>query len=211
MDFDELVQHYIQVFGNRIQLIERPTCCTRCGQKERILHRHGHFERNFFTLTQHHIIPIFRFFCPLCEGTTNVIPDFVEKYHAVALDVKEEIVFRHENGESCESIEATTDSIAGGPYSDTTLRRWIQRWNDRLIEIESVFWKWILTHHSHVKFPTGQAESRKTWGSYFAIWQQVRNHLQTWREIHLFHGILRFSQPLALTVVGGNPTKDVRR
>lgn len=211
MDLDQIVQHYLDVYGNGIKLIERPLYCVGCGQKERILHRHGHFDRNFFTLTQHYMLPIFRFFCPLCEGTTNVIPDFVEKYHAVALDVKEEVVFRHENGESCEKIEATTDSIAGGSYSDTTLRRWIQRSKDRLQKVEPVLWEWLLHHHSHLKLPMGQAEPRKVWGSYLKIWHQVRIHLPGWREIRLFHGILRFSQPLALTVVGENPTKDVRR
>lgn len=213
MDLGQIVQQYLSVYGTGVELIERPSSCSVCGQSAKMLHRHGHFERNFFTLTQQYIIPIFRFYCPTedCGGTTNVVPDFIEKHHPVAVDVKEHVLTRHENGESCEKIEKTTNKFAGGPYSDTTLRRWIQRWKERMDQVEAVFWEWVLTRLPHARLPMGQAHSRKTGSSYFNLWHQVQIHLPAWREIRLFHGILRFLQPLAFTAVGQNPTKDVRR
>lgn len=210
MDLDQIVQQYLSLYESGNRVIERPACCSRCSQSKKKLHRHGLYKRNFITLAMHYLIPIFRFLCPDCAKTTNVIQDFVEKYHQVALDVKEQVMTNHEKGDSYETIEKTTDKIPSGPYSNTTIRRWIIRWKERLEKVQPVFWEWIFMRTPHVRLPLGEANTRIPWDNYLIIWQQVRM-LPAWKEISFLHGILRFSLSLTVSLDNENPTKDVRR
>lgn len=60
--------------------------CSNCGYKG-MLHRHGHYNRNVITLTQHFMISIQRFKCPCCGKTYSLIPSFLIPYYIYTFDV----------------------------------------------------------------------------------------------------------------------------
>lgn len=60
--------------------------CRSCGY-EGMLHRHGHYDRNVVTLTQHFVISIQRFLCPCCGKTYSLLPSFLIPYFIYTFDV----------------------------------------------------------------------------------------------------------------------------
>lgn len=60
--------------------------CRSCGY-EGMLHRHGHYDRNVVTLTQHFVISIQRLLCPCCGKTYSLLPSFLIPYFIYTFDV----------------------------------------------------------------------------------------------------------------------------
>lgn len=60
--------------------------CSCCGY-EGMLHRHGHYDRNVVTFTQHFVLSIQRFLCPCCGKTYSLLPSFLIPYFIYTFDV----------------------------------------------------------------------------------------------------------------------------
>lgn len=197
MDWNQDVQSYLEmVLQGGIPEEDRPSCCPHCGQKEQVLHRHGKYPRKVFTLDKESVIPVFRFYCPLpqCRKTVNMIPDFVKKHQQVGLDIQEQVIQSHDEGQSLADLAEKTETLPGGAYSEKTLWRWTKNGKELLRKWESQVWEWILGRFPHIPLPQGQARSK--WGWFFKVWEYIRHKLPDYTGIHFLHWLHRFSQAM---------------
>ena len=188
------VQHYLQiVVPHGIPEKDRPKICLVCGQYHVLIYRHGKFDRVVFVLDEPDgiEIPIFRFYCRLCEHSFSIIPSFVEKHHQMALDIKEEVIKKHEEGVSLPEVAKTTIALPGGAFSEKTLWRWTRHWNDRLRKLEDEIWSWLISRLPYICLPTSVIKS--LWLILFDLWPKVRQKLPDWRDIHLLHFLNRLT------------------
>jgi hypothetical protein len=213
MDWNQCVQYYLTVILalGGIPEEDRPKRCSNCGQEHRLLHRHGHFPRTVITLITSYVIPIYRFYCPLCESASSVIPDFVEKHHQVDLEMKEQIIEQNENGTSLADLAEQSDVLPGGPYSEKTFWRWTVTWDKRLHQVQPRLWIWLLERLPHFHLWKGQARPGSDWGWFLKLWKHARLLLPTMNSIGFLHFLNRFSRSMALAVEVQNPTKDGHR
>lgn len=203
MDWNESVQCYLTlvVANGGIPEQDRPRRCSHCGQEHRLLHRHGHFLRTVITMDDIREIPIYQFYCPLpeCGGTISLIPDFVEKHHQVALDVKETVIRQHDQGASVAQLASHSDMLPCGPYSEKTLWRWTSIWKERLEETSPALWSWLLALLPHLELWQEQTRQRSLWGGFFEVWDTTRPQLRHVADIRLVHLLHRHVRSLALT------------
>lgn len=165
--------------------------------------------RSVITLEETRDIPIYQFYCPLpeCGGTFGLIPDFVEKHHQVALDVKEAVIRQHEQGVSLAQIASQSDTLPSGPYSEKTLWRWTSVWRERLVQTASYLWSWILALLPHMELWSEQARKRSLWGGFFELWELAKSKLRQYSDIRFVHLLHRHVRSLELTVPGPSSQK----
>lgn len=154
-------------------------------------------------------IPIFRFLCPDCDKTFSIIPSFVEKRHQMALDIKEKIIRKREEGATLSEVERTTTPLPGGQYSVKTIRRWTKVWNERLGRLQAEVWHFLLARLPHICFPKGGAGS--LWLVFFELWEQIRQKFKDWGNVCFLHYLNRLEIAVAVAAQTCNPTKDVHR
>ncbi|MFN7142110.1 MAG: DUF6431 domain-containing protein [Limisphaerales bacterium] len=195
------VNTYLLTCSEGIPEALRPKNCQSCLAQVR-LHKHGKFFRLVFTLEAELRIPIYRFFCPLCEHSCSFLPDFIEPHQQVALDVQEEIV-ESQQGESLSTVAALTEHLPGGFYSEKTLWRWVRKWNDRLHAIEPQLWEWVFRHDAHIQLP----RHRHGWTAWRQIWRQLQLTSDRWPPF--LWKVRQLFQSLSLTERVENPTKPV--
>lgn len=72
--------------GNIRVASDRPQCCLRCVQSERLIHAHGTYKRNLLTLMAGSVrrvkLHIQRWYCPVCKRTMSTPPPQVFPYVA---------------------------------------------------------------------------------------------------------------------------------
>jgi hypothetical protein len=213
MDWNQCVQYYLTIIValGRIPEGDRPKSCANCGQEHRLLHRHGHFPRTVITSIASYVIPIYRFYCPLCKSALSVIPDFVEKHHQVNLEMKEQIIELNENGTSLADLAEQSHALPAGPYSEKTLWRWKTTWDEQLDQVQPRLWDWLLNRIPHFHLSKGQDRARSNMEWFLKLWRQVRLQFPPLNSIGFLHFLNRFSRSMALAVKINNPTKDVHR
>jgi hypothetical protein len=199
VDWNQNVKVYLEIVTPKgIPEKDRPQKCPLCGQSQHIPHRHGHFPRTVFSMTEPQgiEIPIFRFLCPDCDRTFSIIPSFVEKHHQMALDIKEKVIRKREEGATLPEVERSTIPLPGGQYSVKTIRRWTKVWNERLDRLQAEVWRWLLARLPHICFSKGGAGS--LWLVFFELWEPVRVKFIDWRDIGFLHYLNRLLISMAV-------------
>jgi hypothetical protein len=195
------VNTYLLYCAEGIPEAMRPKCCIHCLASTR-LHRHGKFFRTVFSLQEEHSIPIFRFYCPLCERCCSYLPDFLEPHQQVALDVQEEILEIRDK-QPLSTVTELTRHLPGGYYAEKTLWRWTKKWNGQLQMVEPKLWEWLFQADAHIRLPRGLTG----WTAWRSIWKQLR--IPTGRTPLLLRKIAQLFRSLSLTERVENPTKPV--
>lgn len=191
------LDHYDALVGmHGIPEANRPCLCPECRLNKRKPHRHSHFWRNVFTLLRSARIQIFRFRCPDCRYVFSVIPAFLEPYQQVALDLQEELLHEIEQGTTMEAVAEATDALPDTAYSTRTIGRWVQRWKERLVQLEPGWWPWLIARLPHLTLP----RSSSLWRVWHACWEMLRHHFPVWHPIRFLQGLNRLY--LSLTVAG---------
>ncbi|MNQ69210.1 hypothetical protein D3C85_837950 [compost metagenome] len=204
MDWNASVQSYLSIVVANGGIPEqfRPRYCLNCGQKHQLLHRHGKYMRMVITLEVTYELPIYLFHCPLteCKSTFSLIPDFVEKHHQVALDLKEVVIRKHDQGTSLAQLASDSTSLPSGPYSEKTFWRWTSVWKERLEHTAAHIWSWILTLLPHMELWSEQARRRSLWGGFFELWGLAQHRLPQYNRTRFVHLLHRHVRSLALAV-----------
>lgn len=179
------------------QQVDRPSCCKYC-KSNRMPHRHGKFERWLYTLRERVLLSVSRFLCFDCKRTMSVMPDVAEAHHQTAVDVKEEVIRLADDRNSVPSIAARSKDLAGGPYSEKTLRRWIHRWRQRFAKHLIHLWAILL----HAGIDRGLPRERHS---------DFRALSIAWKARHigenLFSRLLRLDRASPLAVSLDHPTE----
>lgn len=213
MDWNTSVQRYlaIVVANGGIPDEDRPRRCPSCGQEHQLLYRHGNYLRSVITMEDTFEVPIYLFYCPLpeCKCTFGLIPDFVEKHHQIALDVKEEIISKQDQGMSLARLAEDSVTLPSGPYSEKTLWRWTCVWRERLEHTAYHLWSWILALLPHMELWSEQARRRSLWGGFFELWGLAKPQLRQYSDICFVHLLHRHVRSLALRYGALHPKKDV--
>ena len=160
-----------------------------------MLHRHGRFFRNVLPLAECVVIPIFRFRCPRCGGTTSVVPTFLQPKQQTAVDIQETVVQGEVCGATRQTMAQRSAAWPGGPWSVRTIRRWCRRWSERLARLEGTLAAWILSRHPAMTLPRKRASG---WPAWFIWWERLRREGDEY--LSLLHRLNRLDRPLALTV-----------
>jgi hypothetical protein len=196
------VNTYLEQCSDGIPEALRPKVCQHCSQSIR-LHRHGKFFRTLFTLQEEIRIPIFRFYCPLCEGCCSFLPEFIEPHQQVALDVQEEVLIAQQT-HTLAALSELTLHFPGGHFSEKTLWRWTCKWNRRLDTVEPKLWEWLLQRVPHIELPSRM----KRWTVWRFLWHQVCSS-STMASTLLLFWIRQQFHSLALADCVEFPTKPV--
>jgi len=193
------LKHYILLVGTHgIPEEDRPHECPKCHQCEYMLHRHSQFERSACTSSQSTRISIFRFRCPVCGYVHSVIPVFLEPYQRMALDLQEDLINHLESGATLEAVAEETETLPGGPCSEKTLGRLVRGWAERLDQLESGLWAWLIAHVPHLTLP----RSPFLWTGLRSCWETVRRQLPIFWPIRFLHALNRLCLSLAVTEHG---------
>lgn len=190
------LEHYLKIVGiHGLPEEDRPKDCPCCHQNKRKPHRHSHYERLVMTLSYTIKICIFRFRCPDCGYVHSVIPAFLEPYMLLALDLQEELIEVVEQGVTVEKAAELAQTLLGGSLDEQTIGRLVRAWNERLAQLQSGLWEWILARLPHISLP----RSGSLWNSLRRAWQTVRERIPAFREICFLHGLnhLHFSMTVA--------------
>lgn len=112
---------YLRTFENQSPDVQ--ICCDDCG---RLLHKHGRYWRGVVTKHEVILIPIYRWYCPACNKTISLLPEFLIPWARYATWVREAALKRKRKGFPWRQIaESTTTSSVR--YSFRTLKRWWAR------------------------------------------------------------------------------------
>lgn len=206
MEWNLSVKLYVQLVVNCSEIPEedRPKDCPNCNQSHQLIYRHGQSPlRTLITLEETYMIPIFRFFCPVkgCRKAFSIIPDFVEKYHAFAIEVKEEIIHQNEEGVSFATMAGTSVDDLPASCSESTLWRWKCQWDERLHRCQPELWEWLLPRLPHFELPKGKDSPRSDWKWFFHLWKRLQEQLPAYKDLRFLHFLSRLSQSNAVTVV----------
>lgn len=192
-------EQYLELVGTHgLPEEDRPKQCPECRQCERMPHRHSHYKRTVITLTQSLSICIFRFRCPDCGYVHSVIPTFLEPYQQIALDLQEDLVDAVLRGATIEAVAEITQSLPCGGFDEHTIARLVRAWNERLAQVESGLWSWLLARTPHLAF----SRSPSLWSALHSAWQEVRERISSFREIRFLHGLNRLHFSMTVTVHG---------
>lgn len=193
------VEHYLNLVGTHgLPEEDRPRQCPKCRQGEHMPHRHSHYERLVITISHSVKICIFRFRCPDCGYVHSVIPTFLEPYMQMTLDVQEELVEVVEQGVTVEEAAEMTQSLPSGGFDEQTIGRLVRAWNERLAQLQSGLWAWMLARVPHVTLP----RSSSLWNTLRSAWQAVRERIPAFREIRFLHGLNRLHFSMTVTAHG---------
>lgn len=196
-DWHHSLEQYLDLVGlHGIPEADRPKRCPKgCAC---VSHRHSHFERTAVTDSRRERIYIFRFRCPSCGYVYSIIPAFLEPYQQISLDLQEDLVNAVLQGATVEAVVEATDGLPGGGFVEQTIGRLIRSWNERLIQLESGIWKWMLARAPHLTL----SRSASLWEQLRNGWQAIRTQIAAVREIRFLHGLNRLCFSLAVTAHG---------
>ena len=194
------LEHYVRQVGKHgIPHADRPKQCPRCGQSDRMLHRHSHFTRGVRTLSRRVSIFIFRFRCPECTYVHSVIPAFLEPYQVLDLDVQEDLIEAVERGGTVGAVTAAFEALTGEGLEAHTVASFVRSWNERLTQLESGLWPWLLEQAPHL---TLTPPTSSLWRRLHGAWQSLRGQVAVFRDIRFLQGLNRLSFSLAVTAHG---------
>jgi len=193
------LEAYLELVGTHgLPEEDRPKRCPAGCSCQRMPHRHSHYERCVFTLSRSGRIYIFRFRCPGCGYVHSVIPAFLEPYQRLALDLQEELVDAVYQGATLEAVAEASDRLPSGPIHEKTMARLLHGWNERLAQLESGLWAWLLHRAPHLS--PSRCASR--WSQLRSAWQAIREQMPVFQDIRFLHGLNRLCFSLAVTVHG---------
>lgn len=193
-----LAQYVLLVGSYGLPEEDRPQQCPHCRQCARKPHRHSHYERLVITATENITVCIFRFRCPECRYVQSVIPSFLEPYMQPALDLQEALVEAVQQGATVEDVAEMSQALPCGGLDERTISRLVQGWNERLAQLQSGLWAWLLSRNPHVSLP----RSSSLWNTLHAAWQELRERIPYLRNIQFLHGLNRLHFSMSVTVHG---------
>lgn len=190
--------HYLELVSKHgIPEDDRPKQCPKCCQSKRKPHRHSHYERLVITDTYPEKICIFRFRCPDCGYVHSVIPAFLEPYMQMALDLQEEFVQAAHQGATREQIAEKTQSLPCGGFDEHTIASLIRGWNQRLAQLESGLWAWMLARAPHLALP----RSSSRWGVLHTAWTIIQERIP---DLHDGGGaLIKYHRACPVASIGG--------
>jgi transposase-like protein len=195
----DTVERYLSEVGTHgIPDADRPQQCPNCLQCTRTPHRHSKYERTVITLDEHFRISIFRFRCSDCRYVHSVIPAFLEPYQRLSLDVQEDLVDAIVQGATLEAISEASAILPSGPYEEKTISRLVQGWNERLAQLESGLWPYLLARVPHLVLE----RSTSLWQTLRSGWESLRLHLPWLADFRFLQGLNRLCFSLTVTVHG---------
>lgn len=150
------------------------------------------------TLSHSVKICIFRFRCPDCGYVHSVIPHFLEPYMQMAFDLQEELIEAVEQGATVEDIAEMTQFLPCGGFDEHTIGCLVRAWNDRLAQLQTGLWEWLLVRVPHLAL----LRSSSLWSMLRCAWQAVREQFPVFREIRFLHGLNRLHFSMTVTVHG---------
>jgi transposase-like protein len=171
MNWDTCVKDYLKMVANGCPDEFRPTWCEHC-QSEAKFHKLGSFTRSVLTMEELLEITIFRFKCTLCGKTRGILPSFLRRNYAAALDVQEHVVRRHEEGVSLRVISEQLPSLLA--FSEKTLWRWKNYWKKLLDRLNPGIWHTVLSRFPHLLLPRGSDTPSSVWDWVFWVWGKTR-------------------------------------
>jgi hypothetical protein len=177
---------------------DRPQQCPCCLQRKRKPHRHSKFERSVVTLDVHFRICIFRFRCPDCKYVHSVIPTFLEPYQRLSLDLQEDLVDAVMQGATVALVSEATALLPLGPYEEKTIGRLVSGWRDRLAQLESGLWSFLLARVPHLVLE----RSTSLWQSLRSGWETLRLQRPAFATSRFLQGLNRLCFSLTVTVHG---------
>lgn len=193
------VECYLTEVGTHgIPDADRPQQCPCCLQRRRKPHRHSKFKRSVFMLEGTVRLCIFRFRCPDCSYVHSIIPDFIEPYRRLSLDLQEDLVEAAMQGATLELISESTSVLPLGPYEEKTIRRLVRGWNDRLLQLESGLWIFLLTRVPHLALE----RSASLWHTLRSGWETLRGYLPDIAASRFLQGLNRLCFSMTVTVHG---------
>lgn len=193
------LEAYLRLVGTHgLPEEDRPKRCPTGCPCQRMPHRHSHYWRSVFTSSSYQRICIFRFRCPGCGYVHSVIPAFLEPYQRLALDLQEQVVNTVHQGATLETVAEASEALFGGLVHEKTIGRLVRGWNERLAQLESGLWAWLLERAPHLSF----SRITSLWSRLSSAWQAVREQVPAFREIRFLHGLNRLCFSLAVTVHG---------
>lgn len=130
LPFGKTLKSYLKEHGEKRPNIS--LCCPDKSCKKRTLYKHGRYYRWATTKYQCILIPIYRWYCPLCGKTISLFPNFLIPWARVVTTSREAAFNRRRKGDSFEKISKSIVSPAIGGISATTIKRW---WNRYLAQI----------------------------------------------------------------------------
>lgn len=193
------VAHYMRIVGTHgLPEEDRPRHCPRCRQCEHAPHRHSRYERTAVTLALRVKICIFRFRCPDCGYVHSVIPAFLEPYQQIALDLQEDLVDALQQGQTVEMVAEASESLPGGGLDEHTIASLVRAWNERLTQLESGLWAWLLARTPHLTLP----RSSSLWSALRSAWQTIAERIPAFQNVRFLHGLNRLCFSLTVTAHG---------
>ncbi|WP_156807416.1 DUF6431 domain-containing protein [Effusibacillus pohliae] len=193
------LEAYLRLVGTHgLPEEDRPKRCPAGCPCERMPHRHSHYWRAVFTSSSCQRICIFRFRCPGCGYVHSVIPAFLEPYQRLALDLQEDLVDAVQQGGTVEAVAEASQSLPGGGFGERTIASLVRAWNERLTQLESGLWTWLLARVPHLTL----SRSPSLWSTLQSAWQAVQERIPAFRNIRFLHGLNRLCFSLAVTVHG---------
>lgn len=189
MNWETNVKIYIQLFEKSCPDEYRIKKCPNCDAPHP--HNHGRYSRSVHELNEINKIPVYRFQCNHCHKTFSLLPSFIGKHQQVTWDVQEKAYQLYDQGNSIEQV-AQSFSAPIGPISSKTIWRWMKHWKQFLLNIQSIFWHWILSHYPSLSIPTGSQKPRTTYKWFVSVWKQV--NVMTNQMIGLFQFLYKLHQ-----------------
>lgn len=192
------LEQYLKLVGKHgLPEEDRPKQCPKCCQCKRKPHRHSYYERTVITLASCKKICIFRFRCPDpdCGYVHSVIPAFLEPYMQMALDLQEELVQAAHQGVTVEEIAEMAQSLPCGGLDEHTIGNLIRGWNERLSQLGSGLWAWMLARSPHLTLPN----SSSIWHDLCSAWKTIRERIPDFRNIRFLHGLNRLHFSMTVT------------
>jgi len=164
-----------------------------------MLHRHSHFTRVVRTIFRRVSIFVFRFRCPDCGYVHSVIPAFLEPYQALDLDAQEDLVETVAQGGTVAAVTEAFEALAGEGLEERTVANLVRHWNERLMQLESGLWPWLLERAPHIPL---SPPTSSLWRRMHGAWQALREQVPALRDIRFLQGLNRLCLSLTVTAHG---------
>uniref|UniRef100_UPI0037C90DFD Mu transposase C-terminal domain-containing protein n=1 Tax=Paenibacillus sabuli TaxID=2772509 RepID=UPI0037C90DFD len=136
------------------------------------------------TVTCAEKICVFRFRCPDCGYVHSVIPAFLQPYM-----LQEDLAGAAHQGATVEQVAEQAQALPCGGIDERTLASLIRGWNQRLAQLESGLWAWMLARAPHLTLPRAPS----LWSTLQSAWRMIREKLprmeDSLKKAILEHGV----------------------
>lgn len=126
LPFGKTLKSYLRNYGEKRPNIS--LCCPDKACNKRTLYKHGRYYRWATTKYQCILIPIYRWYCPICGKSLSLLPAFLIPWARVVTTSREAAFKQRRNGISFKKISQRVVSPSIGGISAVTIKRWWKRY-----------------------------------------------------------------------------------